>query len=382
MSFTNDIKYLTISDVHLGHNKNRTSEIIHNLDVYFDNYTKESPFTEMDIIFIAGDLFDRLLSASGTEIGEILLWVERLMRFCKRYSIILRILRGTPSHDWEMPKLLEVVFNISKIDINFRHIDTLHIEVIEELGLSVLYVPDEWNPDCNETANQVKQLMADLNMNQVDIAIMHGNFPHQLPSAAHNVPKHDPGFYLSIVRYFINIGHIHIFSVYERILAQGSFDRISHGEENAKGGIVCHLSKQFGNSFVFVENKLAKVFKTIVIKHKDLDRSVKQVEKEVAKLPKNSHIRIKANKDHPLYVAFEDLKLRFLDFFFTKTSLEDEDEENTIINNTVSLNEAYSPIHINRDNIVALILDQVKSKYSLDASKIILLEETLRKTNE
>jgi UDP-2,3-diacylglucosamine pyrophosphatase LpxH len=373
---TKDVSYLTISDIHLGHNKNRTSEIIKNLDEYFDNYSNSSQFANLDIIFIAGDMFDRLINASGTEIGEILLWIERLMSFCKRHDIILRILRGTPSHDWEMPKLLETVFAISKIDIDFKHVDTLHIEVIDKLGLSILYVPDEWHPDPNETAKQVTALMEELHMTQVDIAIMHGNFPHQLPTAAHNVPKHDPGFYLSIVRYFINIGHIHIFSVYERILAQGSFDRISHGEENPKGGIVCHLSTT-GNSFVFVENKLAKIFKSVTLKSKDIDKSFKQMDKELAKIPNNSHVKIKANKDHPLYVAFEELKLRYPMFFFTKASLEDEEEAESVVNNSVSLDQTYSPIHINRGNIVSLILDEIKTKYNLDTEKLTLLEETL-----
>jgi DNA repair exonuclease SbcCD nuclease subunit len=55
------LKYLVLSDIHLGSKNNTTAEIINNLDIFFKNYTQDGEFSELDIIFIAGDLFDRLL---------------------------------------------------------------------------------------------------------------------------------------------------------------------------------------------------------------------------------------------------------------------------------------------------------------------------------
>ena len=47
-----------------------------------------------------------------------------------------------------------------------------------------------------------------------------------------------------------------ISSVFERILAQGSFDRLAHNEEEDKGGIVVTIDKVNGNhSYRFIKNE-------------------------------------------------------------------------------------------------------------------------------
>ena len=223
--------------------------------------------------------------------------------------------------------------------------------------------------------------MYDLKIERVDIGCFHGSFNYQLPSAAHNAPRHDEASYLSIVKHFITIGHIHVHSVYERILAQGSFDRISHNEEEPKGAVLFRISKEHGDSYSFIENKGAKIFKTIILKHKDLDRSFSQIDKVLLKVPENSFIRIKASKDHPLYVAFDELKLKFPMYHFTKTNLEDEADSNSVIRNAVALDKVYCPITINKENIITLIMNEVKLKHELSTSKLELLNEMLIKNN-
>ena len=101
MSTLNDLKYLVISDIHLGHAKNTTQDIIKNLRTYFEDFNDRGFFTELDIIFIAGDLFDRLLDLSNSDVSIIQVWVFDLMRFCARHNIQLRMLLGTPYRDWE-----------------------------------------------------------------------------------------------------------------------------------------------------------------------------------------------------------------------------------------------------------------------------------------
>ena len=376
-----DISCLSLSDVHLGNKRNTTKEIINNLDIFFSHYTDDSEFTDLDIIFIAGDLFDLLLSCSGSEFSDILLWLGRLMNFCSRFNIKLRILEGTPSHDWKQSRNAYAVYTLIKKPFDFKYVETLHIEYIEDLDCHILYVPDEWNASTDVTLEQVKGLLKDLNLKQVDIACMHGSFAHQLPSAAHNAPRHDAASYLSIVKHFITIGHIHVHSVFERILAQGSFDRISHNEEEAKGAVLFRISEKNGNSYSFIENKRAKIFKTIILKFKDLDKSFAQIDKVLNKVPENSFIRIKANKDHPLYVAFDELKIKFPMYNFTKTNLEDEVDNNSVIRNTVVLEKEYTPITINRDNVITLIMREVKTKHDLSPSKLELLNEMLIKNN-
>lgn len=376
-----DVSCLTLSDVHLGHIRNPTKEIIANLDSFFSHYTSESDFCKLDIIFIAGDLFDSLLDFSSKETHEILLWLGRLMNFCARFDIKLRILEGTPSHDWKQSFAACSIYKLVEKSFDFKYIDTLHIEYLKDYDAHILYVPDEWTASTDQTLSQVKALMSVMKLRQVDIAVMHGSFSYQLPAAAHSAPKHDEATYLSLVKHFITIGHIHVHSVYERILAQGSFDRLSHNEEEPKGAVQFNISESRGNTFVFIENKGAKIFKTIVLKSKDLDRSLLQIEKAIAKLPNNSYVRIKATKDHPLYVAFDDLKVKFPMFFFTKANIEDEEESSTITNNVVSLDKDYIPINIHRDNVVTLIMHQVQTKHNLSTDKLQLLNSLLVSNN-
>ena len=55
-----EIKYLVFSDVHFGHDKTPTEFIINNLNNLLSNYVDRK---DIKAIFIAGDLFDRLLGS-------------------------------------------------------------------------------------------------------------------------------------------------------------------------------------------------------------------------------------------------------------------------------------------------------------------------------
>lgn len=375
-----DVSCLTISDIHLGHKRNKTKDIIKNLDTYFDDYSVNSQFSKVDIIFIAGDLFDRLLMFSDKDVDLIYMWLFRLMRFCLRFNIKLRLLEGTPSHDWKQSSnALSLCSLLPNLD--FKYVDTLSIEYIADFDCHVLYIPDEWNASTDVTLQQVKVLLKEANLSQVDIGVFHGSFGYQLPAAAVNAPRHSETEYLNIVRHYITIGHIHVFSVFERILAQGSFDRISHNEEEPKGGILFTISESKGNSFTFIENKNAKIFRTVLLKSKDLDKSLRQIAKEISSIPDDSFVRIKATKDHPLYVAFDELKIRFPMYNFTKANIEDEADEENIVRSAVSLVKDYSPITINKDNIVNLILLEVEQKHNLEPHRFEKLKTLLIKNN-
>ena len=94
--------------------------------------------------------------------------------------------------------------------------------------------------------------MKDLNIEQVDLAMMHGNFKYQLPMPS--IHMHTEEDYLSIVRYYICINHIHTASVYGRILAPGSFDRMAHGEEEDKGYRIYSTENNKDTEFVVLNS--------------------------------------------------------------------------------------------------------------------------------
>jgi hypothetical protein len=374
------MKYLVLSDIHFFHPRTPTSFIIRNLDEYFDNYGSSSKFCDLDCIFLAGDVFDDLMNLEkGADFYEIVLWIRRLMTFCFHNKIKLRVLRGTPSHDWRQSKLFETVFNILDLNFDFKYVDTLSIEFLPDLNYSVLYVPDEWSSSGAKTLQQVHKLLDENHISQVDIAIMHGMFRFQLPQAPVSSAEHDQDAYLNIVKYFINIGHIHTHSVYKRILAQGSFDRLAHNEEGPKGGMIMVIDDHGDNSYFFIENKNAKEYKTVTLRQNDLEKSLDKIEKETRHLKDDAYIRIKAKKDHPVYVAFDQLKIRFSRFIFSKTSIDQEDEEYDLTEHqNVLIDNPYKPVQITAENIEGLLMSEIHKKHNLSARQLGIVKDLFR----
>jgi len=343
------VRYLVFSDVHFGHRINPTASIVDNIYRLVSQYQKQS----LDIIFIAGDLFDRLIDNSMSDNREVHIWMCWLLRFCEENKIRLRVLEGTRSHDRGQSSQFETIHHIAQTSLDYRYIPYLHIEHMEDLGITVLYLPDEWNEDPKVTYRQVCSLMESSQLSQVDIAIMHGQFGYQLKQAPPTIPKHQESDYLSIVKYYIHIGHVHSYSQFEKIIAQGSIDRLAHGEEEPKGMVYAEIRKDGSKEHHFIVNKAAMVFKTIRVKPLELKDSIAYLDQRISKLPLGSAIRIQAKKDHPIFQVFSDLEIRYSQYRLSKKTT-DQDEH---IYETHIDSDAYQTFTISRDNIRSLITD-------------------------
>jgi DNA repair exonuclease SbcCD nuclease subunit len=366
------VNILTISDIHLGHQRNNTADIIRNLNLAInDNYET----SELDIIFLAGDVFDRLLTFQEDCISEITLWIERLLRLCDKYKITLRVLEGTPSHDWKQSKNFEPIFSSMHSNCDFKYVDTLSIEYIDKFKIHVLYVPDEWDKDPANTLQQVKNLLKDRNIEKVDFAVMHGNFEFQLPSFIKKIPRHDSQEYLDLVKHYIFIGHIHTFSSLDRIIAQGSFDRLSHGEEEPKGYVKATIDLQTNErNFFFIENKNARIYKTIELMNENLDENLQFIKSKVKDLPNNACVRIKSEKNNPILSNMNLLVNLFPTITWTKLVIAEDEVERS--SELIQSDVDYDPITINQSNIVSLLLDRLNAK-SIDTDIYKIAEQQL-----
>jgi hypothetical protein len=190
---------------------------------------------------------------------------------------------------------------------------------VEDLNLSILYIPDEWRSDNRVTLTEVKELMQSYGLEQVDIAMLHGAFDYQLPVDDKSA-THDKEEYERLVKYYINIGHVHNFSTNGKIVAQGSFDRLVHGDEGKKGGTLSVIRPDGSKEFVFIENKDAMLFKTVAVKFNDLDRSVEQIRKYLSTLPDGSNLRVQAKKDHPIFSVLGEISKEYPFIRITKLS--------------------------------------------------------------
>lgn len=363
------LKYLVLSDIHLGHNINKAEFIIENLHKFFSKYKKE--LKNLDIIFLAGDIFDKLLVTSGRDFLLATEYLTYLILYCKKHNIKLRILEGTPSHDWKQSKVISTIVEKFEIDIDYKYIDTLEIEYIDQYKCHILYIPDEYKNKASDTLKEVKKLMKQQKLSQVDIAIMHGQFTYQLPGITLE-SSHNEQEYLNLVKYYISIGHIHTHSVFERIIAQGSFDRLAHGEEEDKGGVVIELNPLLGNTFSFLPNKDAMVFKTYDFSKEDLETIIKILDKDYKSYKPYSNIRLALASDEMINKSMKTLKERYpkltLKFIKKKT------EENQKIN-LLDIDVHIDSFQITKENIQEL-MDEEMLTYNLnEMEKCIYLSE-------
>jgi len=367
------LRIASVSDLHLGHKKNNTSDIVANLKKAFPDNAVTG---ELDIIFLVGDVFDGLLNLPSDDVDIIDAWIHSLLNICARHDIILRILEGTPSHDWKQSRRFIHVAEMIKSPVDVKYITELSIEYINKFDINVLYIPDEWRPTTDKTLIDVHDLLKAKGLTQVDYAVMHGAFKYQLPEFI-KASTHDAEEYLKIVREFIFIGHVHEHTRYKRIIAQGSFDRLAHGTEGPKGHVRVHVSEQ-RKHVVFVENKTAKIFKTIDCTTLNLEDTLQKVRDTLTinEPPPNSYIRILADIDNPILSNMSVLISQYPLYMWSKLVKDNTDDVEEI--NTEQSDESYTPITITRDNIVSLLLDRV-SVITVDK---VIISSSMRILNE
>ena len=358
----NKISYLVLSDIHLGHNINKTENIINNLQMYFKENYKE--FSKLDMICIAGDVFDKLLVSSSIDFLLATEWLTELIVFCKQHDIVLRILEGTPSHDRNQSKVITSIIKKLNIELDYKYIDTLYIEHHNRLGIDILYIPDEYKHKAEDTYKEVLELLTERKLKKVDIAFIHGQFHYQLPmvklDSSHNMED-----YLNIVKYYISIGHIHTPSVYERIIAQGSFDRLAHNEEEDKGGVMITLTEK-ESSFKFVYNKNAMIFKTYRFDKESIEEITNILDKDLKKMKDKSNIRIISNSEEFLSSNIKDLRLRYPNINIKIEKSKNKEENKFNIIEELPKIETFS---ITKDNILDLITLEL-NKYNLTEKEI------------
>ena len=351
------IRIASISDIHLGHKRNKTENIIANLNKYLSNGAFMST---IDLLFIAGDVFDELLDLSNPDIAKIDLWIARLLLWATRNDVQICVLEGTPSHDRGQSNRFVTINTLMAHSghkgADLLYVDTLSIVYLERFNLNVLFVPDEWGPSAEDTLDQVRALMRDKGLTQVDLGIMHGLFPHQLDIDIPHLSRHDNVAYTALVKYFISIGHIHTFSQFDNIIAQGSFDRLSHNEEEAKGFIRAEINEDGTYVVTFIENKTAATFKTITCNHDSVTENLLWIDQQTKDLRTGSFCRIEAHYQNPIHSNMSVIKERWPCFTWSEIKRGKEKKESKI---AIDHKNIYVPIVLDRVNLPNQLLDRI-----------------------
>ncbi len=367
----NNIKIMIIGDIHLGHNNNKTDYIINSLKNYFKVNSKL--IKELDYIIINGDLFEKALLTYSIEYMLSMEWLFQLVKFCSVNNIKLRLLEGTPSHDNRQGKIMPKLLKDWNLNIDFKYIQDIEIEYDIVNNIHILYVPDRNDKIATERFKDIKKLMSEYNITKVDFAFMHGNFKYQLPVI--NEFAHDEESFLDIVRFYIVINHIHIPSVFDRILAPGSFERLRHGEEEDKGGIFLDVKSENDMKFFFIKNPTSRIFKTIrITKEKNKIESIlRDIHKELKNIPENSFVRLLSK--HKLEISKEVKELYKLSGCIEEISTKDKANIRDLFN---IKNSNIVELQITKENVFELISTELKD---IDIKYLNIIEEKIKRIN-
>jgi len=241
--------------------------MVNNLTTHF-----LSRIPQCKLLIIGGDFFDSLLSLSKPESNLMISFIIDLLQQADRYEVIVRVLKGTFTHDRDQCHLFQVLHEKGGFTNDFRYVDTLCLEYIEALDLKCLWVPDDLPfPSSDAIMEQVHQKLHDMNWDAVDHVFLHGAFEHVMPPDMPKLPAvtFRARQFAGIVTRSILCGHIHTSSAYTETFPEGdvhvyyggSVERLAHGEEEPKGFLFVKSAP--GTSTVeFVENTDATKFLT------------------------------------------------------------------------------------------------------------------------
>lgn len=347
--------FITLSDIHLGHANTSTEHIVKSLEAFLGLYDDELKFPKLKLVFITGDLWDKSVQLGADFIPEFLYFWYRFCRWAVRHKLKVRLLKGTPRHDGNQGASVEHITRNAFPTLDFKYFSELCIDHEDAFDLNILYVPDECRSSADILYKDVKELLAEKHLSQVDLAMMHGMFKFQLGSIPLNHKVHNEQDYLDLVKGVIAIGHIHKPSQYERIYVPGSFDRLAHGEEEPKGA---YFFKEHSPGHwlpVFLENSLAKVYRSIELVD-DLELCYQSIDEVYRSVPSWSNLRLIAPPQHPLLSNIDGLIKRYPEAKITLKVLQGKKEKEN-----VEIRAEHHALVLNKSTLNQLILSEIQN---------------------
>lgn len=365
-----EIKYLVMSDLHFGHKTNTIDVMGNNLIHFFNSY--KEVIKDIDILFLAGDIFDNYIPSYTDTYLKITKVLIEVIKWCQHYNVKLRVLEGTPSHDWRQASVISTIIKDLEIKIDYKYIDKVDIETMEDYKINILYVPDQVKPKGEEVYKIVQKVLKEKNLNTIDIGIMHGQFHYQFPKLKLD-SSHNEEDYLSIVKHYIHIGHIHNHTSKGRIIAQGSFDRIAHGEEEDKGCVLSkiNLEDEKQDEWMFLVNKQSMVFKTLNYLNQSSEDLINRLRKDLKSIIKGSSIRLVINEESKELIktkAFKDLTKDYqMKYLYP-------DKEKIKLGDIIIKEDTIDSFTITKENILELVSQEFKNNNLIEDGHLDLLK--------
>jgi hypothetical protein len=360
MMKTKNFKGLVFGDVHLFH-PHTTSD--HVVSVLYELVNDFKDFADLDVIVIEGDLFDSLMPYNSTYVKIIEKWMTDLLIACAKHDVALRALEGTPSHDMRQTAAIVKLKENLGLDVDLRYIEDIEIEVNEERGWTIGYVPDEMESPLSKCYDRMVALMAERGLTKLDFMVMHGSFEFQFPSYF-DVDSHSSSLWMELVNFYIFIGHVHDRAVYGNIIASGSIDRFRHNEEKPKG-ITYFETNDTVCSYRFIDNKRSKIYTTLDVSHIS-EETLSRFTDTLKKLPPKSHIRFRTQNrlDAANLISYFEKLFPLIIFTFIVSDVKDKQKTKQLVYPTFDHFNS-ERIKLTKENLADLLLNELIKKPEL-----------------
>lgn len=252
---------------------------------YFNNFI-ETNGEDIDMVVISGDLCHHEIRMSSETARIMLACLRRTIDICTRFSIQLRLLKGTATHDRTQIETIGEMFSSP----NFRVVTTAEAEEVFP-GFKVLYLPEEYPSNQKEFYDSLIYSAPD---KAYDMVFFHGTMDFQAFQSQmyesempiETAPVFKSADIIRITKSIATGGHIHTACDYKKkIFYHGSFSRNAQGEPQAKGFNFYQYLQDTGEVEVnFIENEKAPIFKTLDIEKifADYSGNIELAMKEIA----------------------------------------------------------------------------------------------------
>lgn len=271
------LRWLAISDIHFG------ASHVAPKDEYYRLTQVITPYLDkIDLLSINGDYYDNALLLDHDAATYGMAFLFELIKAAKKFGFAIRIIRGTYTHDRDQLNSIARIANREKID--FAYYTGVAVDTVKEY--SFLYLPDNLPIPALEVMDDLPRII-DSPDGKVDCIIGHGYCEHVLPamlSAGKHVDCFNADRLLSATRCGVVFGHVHTPSIYKkRVCYTGSFDRLCHGEEEAKGCL--YLTVGPNDQFVVegVNNPYATPHITVYLTKETVEECIAEVKDTITR---------------------------------------------------------------------------------------------------
>lgn len=251
------MKVVILSDIHFGSTSKFDNSFLKTLSFTSKKIKEINP----DIIFFAGDTFDRAITLADRSFTQFSEFFVSLPDDCLKVFI-----EGTNSHDRKQGKKFPEIFD------NTQYYD--EVSLLNVKGKKILLLPEQYLPK-----SEYHEMYKDLFNKKYDLVVGHGNIesmiytgsePHDDTRESSSSPPHDVSFLKSLTDNYTIFGHNHIrtydSNINPKVIYNSSLFRTSYEGEGIPPGfhvVEFHKNKKAG--LEFIENKNIPYFRTFKI---------------------------------------------------------------------------------------------------------------------